>query len=187
MSTAIQSRDADLINITLFHLQQNLTFQVFCHANLLKFIHSLIPSSCRIWRLCYQAFRRCDPVMCVDKKSLAVFASQRLRFRLKRPGEGFIRGTFEENRDRNVEVFFLLLRWNLEWCSGKATTISTENHNRYQGNIEHIRTQALLHDAFRDPDDGSTEVRDWTVLLILIAAASHLNSLGYFSDRRVGT
>jgi len=27
MSTAIQSRDADLINITLFHLQQNLTFQ----------------------------------------------------------------------------------------------------------------------------------------------------------------
>ena len=86
-----------------------------------------------------------------------------------------------------VKSFFYCSGETLKGAQVKATTISTENHNEYQGCVEHNPTQALLHDVFRDPDDGSTEVRDFTVLFVSIAAESHLNLLGYFSDRRVGT
>ena len=86
-----------------------------------------------------------------------------------------------------LKSFFYCSGETLNGAQVKATTISSENHNEYQGYVEHNPTQALLHDVFRDPDDGSTEVRDFTVLLVSIAAESHLNLLAYFSDRRVGT
>ena len=76
-----------------------------------------------------------------------------------------------------LKSFFYCSGETLNGAQVKASPISTENQNEYQGYVEHNRTQALLHEAFRDPDDGSTEVRDLTVLLVSMAEASHLNLL----------